>query len=262
MINSGITVLDSLMPNGFPRSSFILINGEGGTGKSVMLQELAYRRIEKGDNVIYICLDDSPEYIVENMKALGFDVTDMIGDRITFLDGFSFRAREYVKNSQFPIVDPNDFSGITKKINLYIDRLKMEGKGMVIFDSLTEMMTLCGAPVLLEHIKTWRVMGPKVHNVTFLASHHFGIKPLEEFSSVLDYIMDGLIDIRYDPVLMEKGILLKQVRVRKMRGVWHDTRWKSFVITSEGIKEFDKVGFEYSMVRELLDSLELKKESG
>jgi|Deesub1362A_J573_1020465.scaffolds.fasta_scaffold00209_48 KaiC/GvpD/RAD55 family RecA-like ATPase len=259
LIKFGIQVLDAVLPNGFPRSSFVLISGEGGTGKSVILQEAAYQRLKKGDKVLYICLDDSPDSILDNMRSLGFDVEGDVEERIIFVDGFSYRAKNHLKGRRFPIIDPNDLNSLTKKLNMYIDNFNMANKGLVIFDSLTEIMTLCGAPMLLDHIKTWRAIGPKEHGVTFLASHHYGIRPLEEFSSILDYIMDGLIDIRYDPVLMEKGILLKQLRVRKMRGVWHDTRWRSFVITSEGVKEFNKVKFEKQLLKEFIQAVDTQE---
>lgn len=57
---TGIGALDAVLKEGMPRSSFVVISGEGGTGKSVLLSEFFYRRLEAGEPCIYVCFDDLP----------------------------------------------------------------------------------------------------------------------------------------------------------------------------------------------------------
>jgi KaiC/GvpD/RAD55 family RecA-like ATPase len=52
---------------------------------------------------------------------------------------------------------------------------------------------------------------------------------------MLDYLVDGMIDFRFDPLLAQQGLLARQLRVRKMKGTSHDTVWHYFAIEKTGL---------------------------
>ncbi|HNZ86983.1 MAG TPA: ATPase domain-containing protein, partial [Methanofastidiosum sp.] len=52
-IKTDIPLLDDLIIGGTPRDSFIVLLGEGGTGKSAIVGELCYRFLNRGEPVIY-----------------------------------------------------------------------------------------------------------------------------------------------------------------------------------------------------------------
>jgi len=114
----------------------------------------------------------------------------------------------------------------------------MHNQGVVIIDSLTEFMTLAEPGLLIDAIKTWRARGSKERGVTFFASMHFGIGAFEKTVDVFDYIVDGIIDLRYDPFFMRQGKLIKQLRVRKMKGAQHSTAWIPFEVGPNGIEVY------------------------
>ena len=46
LIKTGNKYADTIIPEGIPRNSFILLNGEPGTGKGAFLTEIVYRRLK------------------------------------------------------------------------------------------------------------------------------------------------------------------------------------------------------------------------
>ncbi|MFQ5892250.1 MAG: ATPase domain-containing protein, partial [Candidatus Methanofastidiosia archaeon] len=194
-VKTGVKVFDVALPFGIPRDSFVLISGEGGTGKSIILQELLYKRLRKNkrEKGIFVCLDDIPTSIIQDMQNFGWKIAPFLEDRLKFLDCYSFRLKpEKIPHCVVFVKDPSDITTFTSTLDYTMKEMDMYGNGIVVFDSLTEFMTLSDATKLIEAIKTWRARGPKEYNITFLASIHYGSKVFEDAISVLDYIMDGL----------------------------------------------------------------------
>ncbi|MCD6127631.1 MAG: hypothetical protein J7J21_04570 [Methanomicrobia archaeon] len=235
-VRTGIEILDKLLPDGIPRDNFIGFFGEGGTGKSVILYEILYRRLEMGEPGIFVCFEDVPRSIVEHMRNFKWDLLKFKNFR--FLDCYSFRMENRISSEYIKILSrPSDLDALTEALFDTMDELSMDGKGIVVFDSLTELMTIANVPELVDTIKDWRARGPNERNVNFISSVHYGLKVFENIVDTFDYIMDGLIDLRYNPEAMKKGFLLKELRVRKMKGTFHLTNWVPFEITKEGMRE-------------------------
>ncbi len=237
-VKTGVSAVDAALAEGMPRSSFVMLSGEGGTGKSVLLSELLYRRLEAGEPCIYICLDDLPDTVTRQMLQFGWDLQKYLdAGKVKFIDCFSFRIKPNKVPKWVTLVnEPNDLMSFLTALETTMDELKMRNRGAVIIDSLTEFMTIAEPGLLIEAIKTWRARGPKERGVIFFGSMHFGIGTLGRPTDVLDYIVDGIIDLHYNPFLMQQGQLVKELRVRKMKGVGHSTEWIPFTVGETGIQ--------------------------
>jgi KaiC/GvpD/RAD55 family RecA-like ATPase len=237
-IKTDIQLLDDLIIDGLPRDSFMVLLGEGGTGKSAILGELCYRFLKKGEPVIYVALDNSPASVFSDINSLGWDLTPFCENGLLrFLDCYSFRMKtEYDEKCITLLREPDDLPNFTDKLVSIMDELNMNGKGIVLIDSLTEFMTLSDPSQVVDSVKNWRARGTKERNVVFVSTLHYGLKAFEGFADVFDYMVDGIIDLRYDPTYMASDILLKQIRVRKIKGADHYTNWVNFVIQKGGLK--------------------------
>ncbi|NYT03491.1 MAG: hypothetical protein GKC00_02150 [Candidatus Methanofastidiosa archaeon] len=237
-IKTDIQLLDDLIIDGLPRDSFMVLLGEGGTGKSAILGELCYRFLKKGEPVIYVALDNSPSSVFSDINSLGWDIAPFCENGLLrFLDCFSFRMKtDYDEKCITVLREPDDLPNFTDKLVSIMDELNMDGKGIVLIDSLTEFMTLSDPSQVVDSVKNWRARGTKERNVLFVTTLHYGLKAFEGFADVFDYIVDGIIDLRYDPTYMASDILLKQIRVRKIKGADHYTNWVNFVIQKGGLK--------------------------
>lgn len=239
---TGIKAMDFSLPEGIPRNSFNLVSGESGTGKSVLITQLIYERLKTGEPCILVCLDDSPHGIMQQLTSFGwFPEPYLKKNLLHFIDCYSFRMNP--DESTIPdyvtyVKSPTDLDGLQTKIIDVVDKLHLHNRGAIFIDSITELwfLNLKEPYSTIEYVKTWRAMFSKERLVPVFCSHHYGMKAFEVYEELLEYIVDGIVDLRYEPNLMKVGLLVKQFRIRKMKGVHHDSNWVPFAITSEGIE--------------------------
>lgn len=235
-VTFGVPMMDELTPEGFPRNSFILLIGEGGTGKSVTLLQLAGACIKRGEPCIILAFDDSPASMIENLERLGYRCDGAFKSRLLrIIDCFSFRTQSPRKlNDYIEIVsNPRDRQQLSSE--LYSAVSDMDGKGVVLIDSITELFTMSEPTSTIEMIKDWRAEICKGKYITVFASYHLGTKSMDEFVGMLDYVVDGIIEYRFDPLFAQQGLLATQMRLRKMKGATHDTLWHYFNIKKDGL---------------------------
>lgn len=233
-LSLGVEPLDYLIPGGITRRSMVGVMGETGTGKSVILNEIAFRALQRGEKVLFILLEDVPIFRVLSLRAMGFDVEGHLdkGD-LTFIDCFSFRlrvldteiTREVSTNKGFfEVEDPRNPESVWEVI---FERAKgMRGRGVVLMDSLTEFLTIApDASVLLDMMKTAKALICRYYSIPFFYSFHFGL--YDEFRFQIEIFSDGVIDLRFNPEVVNRE-LVKQIRVRRMSGCSHRTEWVTF----------------------------------
>ena len=90
---------------------------------------------------------------------------------------------------------------------------------------------------MLDGVKSWRAKGPKEKLVPFFCSHHTPLRAYADLDDLLFYVVDGILDIRFNPGFADRGLLVKQFRVRKMKGAPHETYWVTFSVTAKGVTE-------------------------
>jgi KaiC/GvpD/RAD55 family RecA-like ATPase len=232
----GIPMIDEALPEGFPRESFVILFGEGGTGKTVTLLQVTGERLKAGMPCVFVTFDDSPASIIDNLRRLGFDPDAAFRDDLLHIvDGFSFRSRvsqKVVESINF-VPNPRDRNALTGSILTAVN--SFSEKGTVIIDSLTELFTMSEPSTTIETIKDWRAQFCKSMGLTVFASYHIGVKAIDEFAVMLEYVVDGIVDFRFDPLFAQQGVLARQLRVKKMKGTTHDTLWHYFTIDKNGL---------------------------
>ena len=242
---TGIEAIDKILPHGVPRNNLTILAGELGTGKSVLMLELLYSVLKRAkEPCIFVNFEGPPIALEQDMESFGWDITPYLkSGQFRFLDCFSFRMEpsdtpgyaHYVK-------DPKDLRSVTSALFNMMEEMKMMGRGAVFVDSLTEMFTLVQEerPLvyhMLDGVKSWRAKGPKERLVPFFCSHHTPLRAYADLDDLLFYVVDGIIDVRFNPGFADRGLLVKQFRIRKMKGSPHETYWVTFSINQKGISE-------------------------
>ena len=242
---TGIDAVDKVLPKGIPRNSLTILAGDLGTGKSVLMEQLLYSmlKVEK-EPCIYMNFEGPPIALRQDMESFGWDIDRYLDSgQLRFLDCFSFRMEptETPKYSHF-VKDPKDLHSVTSALFTMMEEMKMMGRGAVFVDSLTEMFTLVQEerPLvfhMLDGVKSWRAKGPKERLGPFFCSHHTPLRAYADLDDLLFYVVDGIVDVRFNPGFADRGLLVKQFRIRKMKGAPHETYWVTFQVTSSGIVE-------------------------
>lgn len=78
-VSSGVPRLDSMLNGqGFYRGSSVLISGTAGCGKSSLAALFANATCARGERVLYLAFEESPQQIVRNMRSIGLDLQQWI----------------------------------------------------------------------------------------------------------------------------------------------------------------------------------------
>jgi len=245
----GVSVLDEIVKEGYPRRSLILFVGEGGIGKSVFLVLLAKHRLYLNEPALYVCLDNDPLSVAETFENFKVNV-DYFAKRklLGFIDCYSFRVSTvYRENYSYVLksADPRDLNHLTQTIIETAAELSMNNRGCVIIDSLNEIFLYNDLTRVSDFLKETRYVVARHYGASIFATIHVGLSKWEELRSMIEHLADGIVEFRLEPSLSEAGVSIRQVRVKKMRGVSHDMNWHSFTITEEGIVPL-KVKIKYS----------------
>jgi circadian clock protein KaiC len=77
-IESGIPGLDKLMQGGFVKGSINMIAGATGTGKTIFCCQYMWHGLKKGENTVYLTLEEPVEDILTEAAQFGMDFTSYI----------------------------------------------------------------------------------------------------------------------------------------------------------------------------------------
>ena len=85
-VETGIPGLDKLMESGLVKGSVTLVSGGAGTGKTIFCSQFINHGLQKGENCLYITLEESPENIKEDVKNFGWDFEEFVSRKKLFLE--------------------------------------------------------------------------------------------------------------------------------------------------------------------------------
>ena len=219
-IPSGIPGLDKLIEGGFVKGSTILVSGAAGTGKTIFCVQYLLEGLKRGENCMFITLEEKPEDIVKDVKRFGWDLEKYINDKKLIV--------EYQ--------DPFQITDITSPL---LDKIKQHNIQRVALDSTAvfEMYYKEPAEVRkqlfklltgLEDIEITSVITSELPEETNMLAK-FGVE---------EFIVDAVIVIKYVGI---GGLDFGNLQVRKMRRTNHSIGWYPMNITNQGI-EVDSSG--------------------
>ena len=77
-IPTGIAGLDEILDGGLEEKRVYLVTGDSGSGKSIFGLQYIVHGLQKGENAIYVTINEKPEDILEEAKSLGWDLEKYI----------------------------------------------------------------------------------------------------------------------------------------------------------------------------------------
>lgn len=255
-LHTGVSVLDAQLPQGLLRNSFVLCSGTTGTREDALHAEIVWRTLRRGEPAIYVAFDEPPTSVVENFLTLGWNVlpyletgqlhildcfTYRLGDRerlLSRMNDWNRHVNAIAEPSTTAVHDPSEVSQVMSKLDSCLDEMTMVDRGIVLIDSLTEFGTLLGPVQPYDLVKDVRAEICKGRFVPVFAGSTVR-NDAEEFPHDLEYLVDGVVDMRLNPEIVE-DTLIKQIRIRKMSGVLAIPEWTAYEFTSgQGLVMFD-----------------------
>jgi KaiC/GvpD/RAD55 family RecA-like ATPase len=280
-LGTGVSALDSSLPEGVPRNSFVMFTDLAGTRTEAVQAELVWRALQRGEPVVLVSFLEPPVSLVQEFVSLEWNVLPSLEDGdLHILDCFTYRLddrdrmtdgmstwnahlQQVAKQSTTTVRDPSDVSQLENRLDGVLDDMGMQDRGIVVMDTLTELGSLVQPVQAYNFVKNVRADVCKGRFVPIFASATV-TGERDGFPHDLGYMVDGIVEMRVNDDLVE-GALVKQVRVRKMSGVLTYPQWQSYEYTAgKGIVTFDprKQLDEAAAERGEADADELSSEGG
>lgn len=218
-----LSPLNELIQSGIPYGYLILIRGDLGMGKTLMVKRIA-REILSKYPVLYITFDDDPNSIKSELSEYA--------SKLFIVDGFNLGEATSKEM-------PNVVGNITELdprqlINVMISSLPQTKARGIIIDSVNDMLMNIDPRSLLFLLKEIKMITRRYNAVGVIVAH----TTTEDLSDMIDnmeYVFDGIIEIELDPNLAQLGIPVRRLRVKRLKGTAHSIDWFYFTISKGDI---------------------------
>ncbi len=234
MRSSGIPGLDALLSGGFSQGRVILVLGEPGTGKTILVSQfLNWGPTQGSENSLLIGMSEPRSRFMSELRGVGMD----------------FESLE--KNGKFAYVDATELRRIPEQAKVgrmrvggrelgLVNLIDMMQEGMarvspkrIAVDSISDLVFRFPTieerrPVILDIMESLQTTG-----ATCLLTSEVLSTGEDRTVQPEEYLAEGVILLRR---LSRKGT--RSIQVLKMRGQKVDTTPRPYTITDKGIEVY------------------------
>lgn len=217
-VETGIPGLDKLIEGGLVKGSTNLIAGNAGTGKTIFCMQYLWNGLQKGENGVYITLEQRPEDILADVSRFGWDFS------------------KYVSSGKIRLESliASDITEVTTRV---VESIKKVNAKRFALDSLTiatmgwkerpeEAFKLRGKSFdMLNTLRSLDVTSMIISEVQRGAKDELSKFGFEEF------VVDAVVHLNY----MTIGGASRNLQILKMRRTDHGKKIYPFEITDKGI---------------------------
>lgn len=202
LISTGNEELDSRLGGGIPISMLLLIEGDHGTGKSVVIQQITYGALRSGLRVYYVTTESTVKELLMQSKKISFDMTNY------FLKG-------YLK------IFPVHMEGARWAVNIAKLLLRIVGRFMIntiddwdvfIIDSFSVLAVYADTSIVLDFLTIAKNIVSR-DKIVVLSIHPGALN--EDIMIRARSICDGYVRLKSIEL---GGMILKAMEVVKFRG--------------------------------------------
>ena len=147
MIETGISKLDEYL-GGIPEGKSVIFQIEPGVEESNIAIHVLYHNLKKGLNGIYIASESSPKNVEKKFREFGWEIKNF--NNLHIIDGYSSLIGA-PSEEKFVVEEPHDIRSYEDVIIEIME--KVGGGGVLVFDSLSNIMDMCGERETLEGIE-------------------------------------------------------------------------------------------------------------
>ncbi len=216
-VETRIPGFDNLVEGGFVKHSNNLVAGTSGTGKTIFGMQYLWNGVQKGENCVYMTLEQKPEEILSDVSRFGWDL------------------QKFVTAGKFKIVS-HIGDGMDAAIEAIVEAVKSINAKRFVLDSLT--IATMGWKERPEEVFKLRKRAFDMLNTLkslditsiIISEIPRGEKQISKFGFE-EFISDSVILLEY----MNIGGNTRNLQILKMRRTDHGKRIYPFEITERGI---------------------------
>jgi circadian clock protein KaiC len=223
-IPTGIVGLDELIGGGFQKGKTYLVSGEAGTGKTIFCIQYVLEGLSKGENVVYLTIDERPIHLIQDASTFGWDLDTPIKEkRLSLID----------ITPEFSELRLGKFKGNVenqKIVDEIHNNVKKVGAKRVVIDPIAPMFASSENQFQLrEYIRQLMFSLDELGTTNVVSSViDTGSNMISKFG-VEEFFASGVIVLWME---REEMVYNRVMMVRKMRGTPIDLRIRKFNIDS------------------------------
>jgi circadian clock protein KaiC len=215
-MSSGQAMLDDVLGGGYKRGASILIVGTAGAGKTTLACLFAQAACRRGERVLYLNFEESPESMVSNMLSLGLALRPLIKTG-------RLAVRSYLPEAM----------GVEEHLFHALNALDEFQPQHVVVDAISACKRMGSEQAAFEYLM--RILNTcKERGITCMyLNQATGLEIVSEISGIgVSSIIDTVVLLRQFPI---GGMMKRQLIVRKSRGSKHSEQIHEFRITDRGV---------------------------
>ncbi len=216
-VSSGSPEIDEVLGGGYRHASSTLVTGGAGTGKTTLLSTFAKAACGRGEKVLFINFEESPEAMMSAMSSINIDL------------------RPFVRDGTLQMLTAMPESmGAEEHFFRAFKAIEQFGPDHVLVDAISATLRIGTQQSAFEYLMRL-VSTCKERGITSLMSNQGSGSAInmEQISNLnLSSLMDTLLLLQYVNKGAEIGRLLLVV---KSRGMAHSNQYHEFEITDRGI---------------------------
>lgn len=215
-VSSGQARLDDVLAGGYQRGTSILIVGTAGAGKTTLACVFAQAACRRGERVLYLNFEESPESMVSNMLSPGLALGPLV------------KTGRLVVQSYLP-----EAMGVEEHLFHALNALDELHPQHVVVDAISACKRMGSEHAAFEYLM--RVLNAcKERGITCIyLNQATGLDIVAEISGIgISSIIDTVILLRQLPIV---DAIKRQLVVMKSRGSKHSEQFHEFRITDRGI---------------------------
>ncbi len=240
-ISTGIPGFDTLIKNGIPKGSSVIVAGGAGSGKTNFCLQILAHHMSCGKKCYYMSFKEPVEKLTKYMKNFGWNPQQ-------YIDSGNLKIKRFL-TSEIYYHDKKSGSGIEAMMTKDIDPLLMELEPLAIaedagfqpdFIVLDSLNALASAFRGKEQSYRFYVeqlfrFFEKIGSTNFLISETKQMPEIYSSTGIEEFLADGVIVIYKS---RQKNVRETAIEVLKMRGVAHLNKIVAMQITDKGIKVY------------------------
>lgn len=204
-IPSGIFGLDPIIEGGFLPHSAVTVVGASGTGKTTFAIQFTLAGLERGEQALYISMEERPEQILHDSRLLGLDLQPYVDETLFFVHLRGENFKRMIREQLPKMVRERSTDDVDTRIAidpmtplLWASPDKLDQRELVseLFGTLKELGVVLAT--VEEHAAPGAPLGQDV------------LLPI--------YLADGVLHLEYYPV---GGAFNRTLKILKMRGTQH-----------------------------------------
>jgi KaiC/GvpD/RAD55 family RecA-like ATPase len=212
-----------LTGGGLEDGTVTTIEGNTGSGKTILAEQLMYEDLRNGRHCVFVTTGDFPDNIRAKMRTMGFDVTGYEGSGLlVFIDGYSSEAGQESRE-KVALPSLSDLTTLGVKISSSLPSDSSKGASLY-FDSLSPLASKAKSESIVSFVQS---VGAKVKGLTGKAFFTLGpgIDPIVQRQ--LEESADCIVQME---AFEESGTRQRRLRIAKLRAGRHQEGWTRFTI--------------------------------